>query len=168
MKVCLPNFEYLLKKIFFGCIGSSLRHAGFLWLQQASATLRCGAWASHCGGFSCCRAWALGTWASAIVACGLQSAGSVVVAHGPSCSAACGILLDQGSNPCSLHWQADSYPLCHQGSPEYPHFNPASCKACRYVSKFFWNLELHKKEFNFSSFYWQTSFYFLSTYFFKS
>ena len=43
--------------------------------------------------------------------------GSVVVAHGPSCSAACGIFPDQGSNPCPLHWQADSQPLCHQGSP---------------------------------------------------
>ena len=34
-----------------------------------------------------------------------------------SCSAACGIFLDQGSNPCPLHWQADSQPLHHQGSP---------------------------------------------------
>ena len=24
---------------------------------------------------------------------------------------------DQGSNPCPLHWQADSQPLRHQGSP---------------------------------------------------
>ena len=39
------------------------------------------------------------------------------VAHGPSCSAACGIFPDQGSNPCPLHWQADSQPLRHQGSP---------------------------------------------------
>ena len=39
------------------------------------------------------------------------------VAHGPSCSAACGIFPDQGSNPCPLHWQADSQPLHHQGSP---------------------------------------------------
>ena len=43
--------------------------------------------------------------------------GSVVVAHGPSCSAACGIFPDQGLNPCPLHWQADSQPLGHQGSP---------------------------------------------------
>ena len=48
---------------------------------------------------------------------GSRRAGSVVVAHGPSCSAACGIFPDQGSNPCLLHWQADSQPLCHQGSP---------------------------------------------------
>ena len=53
----------------------------------------------------------------------LRSTGSrravlVIVAHGPSCSAACGILPDQGSNPCLLHWQADSQPLRHQGSPQ--------------------------------------------------
>ena len=51
--------------------------------------------------------WSTVTWAS------------VVVAHGPSCSTACGIFLDQGSNLCPLHWQADSYPLCHEGSPQY-------------------------------------------------
>ena len=39
------------------------------------------------------------------------------MAHGPSCSAACGIFPSQGSNPCPLHWQADSQPLRHQGSP---------------------------------------------------
>ena len=48
---------------------------------------------------------------------GSRRAGSVTVAHGPSRSAACGIFPDQGSNPCPLHWQADSQPLCHQGSP---------------------------------------------------
>ena len=48
---------------------------------------------------------------------GSRRAGSVIVAHGPSCSAACGIFPDQGSNLCPLHWQADSQPLCHQGSP---------------------------------------------------
>ena len=48
---------------------------------------------------------------------GSRHAGSVGVAHGPSCSAACGIFPDQGSNPCPLHWQADSQPLRHQGSP---------------------------------------------------
>ena len=46
-----------------------------------------------------------------------RRAGSVVVAHGPIRSAACGVFPDQGSNPCPLHWQADSQPLHHQGSP---------------------------------------------------
>ena len=48
---------------------------------------------------------------------GSRRAGSVVVAHGPSCSAACGIFPDQGSNPCPVHQQADSQTLRHQGSP---------------------------------------------------
>ena len=52
---------------------------------------------------------------------GSRRAGSAVVTHGPSCSAACGIFPDQGSNPCHLHWQADSQPLHHQGSP-WDHF----------------------------------------------
>ena len=48
---------------------------------------------------------------------GSRHAGSVTVAHGRNRSAACGIFPDQGSNPCALHWQADSQPLHHQGSP---------------------------------------------------
>ena len=40
------------------------------------ATLRCGAGASHCHGFSCCGARALDAWASIDVACGLSSRGS--------------------------------------------------------------------------------------------
>ena len=48
---------------------------------------------------------------------GSRRAGSVAVAHGLSRSAACGILPDQGPNPRPLHWQADSQPLRHQGSP---------------------------------------------------
>ena len=55
-------------------------------MWQAGAPLHCGSWASHCGGFSSRAARALG----------LQS--SVAVAHGPSYSAACRILLDQESN----------------------------------------------------------------------
>ena len=81
------------------------------------ALLRCGVQASHCGGFSCCGARALGTRASVVAAGGLSScsawalghAYSAVGAHGLSCSVACGIFPDQGSNPCPLHWQADSF-----------------------------------------------------------
>ena len=53
---------------------------------------------------------------------GTRRAGSVVVAHGPSRSAACGIFPDQDSNPCPLHWRPDSQPLRHQGSPTKPTF----------------------------------------------
>ena len=61
-----------------------------------------------------------GTQTSVAVACGLSSCastGSVAVAHRPSCSVTRGIFPDQGSNQCLLHWQADSLPLSHQGSP---------------------------------------------------
>ena len=54
-------FMYVFMYLFiFGCVGSSLLHAGFLQLQRAGATLRCSAWASDCSGFSCCGTQALG------------------------------------------------------------------------------------------------------------
>ena len=34
-----------------------------------------------------------------------------------SCSEACGVFPNQGSNLCLLHWQADSLPLSPQDSP---------------------------------------------------
>ena len=56
----------------------------------------------------CCGARALGSQASVVVTRRPQSAASIVVAHGLSCSVACGIFPDQGLNPCPLRWQADS------------------------------------------------------------
>ena len=51
-------FESVL--VFFGYTGSLLLRAGFLSLRHAGAALCCGARASHCGGFFCHGAWALG------------------------------------------------------------------------------------------------------------
>ena len=65
---------------------------------------------SRCAGLSL-------SWRLLLPSTGSRRAGSVIVAHGPSCFAACGTLPDQGSNPCPLHQQADSQPLRHQGSP---------------------------------------------------
>ena len=67
---------------------------------------------SRCAGLSLSRPLLLRSTSS-------RRAGSVVVAHGPSRSAACGIFPDQDSNPCPLHWQADPQPLRHQGSPDF-------------------------------------------------
>ena len=61
--IFLNKFIYFFIFIF-GCIGSALLRAGFLQLRREVATLRCGASASHCGGFSCCGA--------GLQACGLQ------------------------------------------------------------------------------------------------
>ena len=71
---------------------------------------------SRCVGLSLSRPVFLRSTAS-------RRASSVVVAHGPSCSVACGTFPDQGLNPCPLHWHADSEPLRHQGSPLCPFLN---------------------------------------------
>ena len=56
--------------------------------------------ASHCSGFSCCWAQALGL--EAFSSCSFQAVEhTIVVMHGLSCSI--WDLLDQGSNPCLLH-----------------------------------------------------------------
>ena len=55
----------------------------------------------RCTGFSL--QWLLLLWTT-----GSRHTGSVIVAHRPSCSVACGIFPDQGSSPCPLHWQTDS------------------------------------------------------------
>ena len=64
----------------------------------------CGTWPSVCGGFSCLEH-------------SLQDAGSVIVVCGLSYPEECGIFPDQESNRCTLHWQVDSSPVDHQGSP---------------------------------------------------
>ena len=104
----------------------------FIHLFLAAFGLCCCLWASSsCGEWGllfiavrgllitvdslCCGAPALGARAAVGVARGLSSCGlwalepgSVVVVHGLSCSAACGIFPDQGLNLCPLPWQADS------------------------------------------------------------
>ena len=72
----------------------------------------CSAWASHCGGLPL---QSTGSRHAGLSSCGTRA--SVVVAHRLSCSAACGIFPDQGSNLCPLPWQVDSQPLRHQGNP---------------------------------------------------
>ena len=107
---------FLISLFIFGCAGSSL-----LWGNFSFSTP-----ASHCGGFSWCRAWTPGHAGSGVAVPRLQSTGSkkdiflsgvIVVVHGLSCSMVCGIFLTQGLSPCILHRQVDSLPLSHQESP---------------------------------------------------
>ena len=72
-----PGILCFVVVVVFCFIGSLFLHTGFLKLWQTGVTVRCGAWASHCGGFSCCGGWALGVQASVVV-----DTGSVVVACG--------------------------------------------------------------------------------------
>ena len=75
--VCLFLFfiNLFIYLFIFGCVGSSLLCTGFLQLRRAGVTIPCSVRASHCNGFSCCRARAPGMRASVVVACGLSSCG---------------------------------------------------------------------------------------------
>ena len=100
------NFKKKISYSFiFGCIGSLSLHRLFSGYSKRGLLSSCGAQASHCSGFSCCRARALDIWASVVETPRLQSTGPVVVVQRLSCSVACGIFPDKGSNPCFLHWQ---------------------------------------------------------------
>ena len=96
--LCIYLFYFWLCWVFIAAQAS-------LWLRWAGVTICWSVQASQSGKLSCCQVWALGVQTS------------VVGTHGFSCSTVCGILLDQGSNLHPLHWQVDSYPLCHQGRP---------------------------------------------------
>ena len=110
--ICFPNIlqfsayqpftslvRFIPRCFCFGCTGSLLLGAGFsLAVASRSYSL-----AEVCG--------LLIAAASLVSEHGLQElqhAGLVVAAHRLSCSEECGILPNQGSNPCPLLWQTDS------------------------------------------------------------
>ena len=95
-EVPLPNFLFIYLFIYLWLCWVFVSVQG-LSLVAASG----GHSSSRCAGLSLSRPLLLRSTGS-------RRAVSVAVAHGPSCSAACGIFPDQGSNPCPLHWQADS------------------------------------------------------------
>ena len=111
-------FKEIFIYLFILAVLGLLPCAGFLQLWRAGATLHCSARASHCDGFSCCRARGLGARASVVVACGLSSCGSrAQLLHsmwdlpGPglepvSPALAGGFLTTAppGKSPCSLHF----------------------------------------------------------------
>ena len=80
LKKCI----YLL---IFGCAGPSLLHRLFSSRGERRLLSSFGVWASHCGGFSCCGAWAQ-TPQSLVLAAGLSGSGSWALEHRlSSCSA---------------------------------------------------------------------------------
>ena len=112
----LPFHCFCFLNLFIlGSAGSSLLCSSLVAVSWGYS-LSCCARASHCcsffgaehrlqgAGFSSCDSWALehrltccGSWAQFL--CGMR------------------IFLDQGSNLCLLHWQADSLPLATRGTP---------------------------------------------------
>ena len=88
----------------------------FLWLRGAGALLVVVGglllfWALECSGFGSCSTWAQAWLFSGSGARAQQLWGTALIAPWH-----CGILPDQGLNPCLLHWQVDSLPLSQQGS----------------------------------------------------
>ena len=80
------------------------------------ATFHFSAWASHCSGFSCCGAWALGAQTS------------VVVSHGLSCCEAYGIFLAKYRTCVSC---TSRQILIHQITREFPRFYSFAVSPCR-------------------------------------
>ena len=90
----------------------------YLWLCWVLVSVRGLSPVAASGGHSSSRCAGLSLSRPLLLrSAGFRRTGSVIVAHRPSCSMACGILPDQGPNPRPLHRQADSQPLHHQGSP---------------------------------------------------
>ena len=82
--------------LFLAVLGLCCCERAFSSCGEWRAILHCRARTPHCGGFSCCRAWAL------------EHVGLAVVVHRLSHPEACGISPDQGLNTCPLRGQADS------------------------------------------------------------
>ena len=110
------KFIYLFIYFWLCWVFVSVRGLSAVAASGGHSSSRCaGHSSSRCAGLSLSRPLPLRSTGS-------RRAGSVAVAHGPSCSVACGILPDRGTNPRPLHWQADSQPLRHQGSPKLKFF----------------------------------------------
>ena len=139
-------FFFFLRFILFILVA-----LGLWWCTGFS---NCSEWASHCCGLVAERGLRapglqlLLHVSSVVEVCRLWGSGSVVVTPGLSYPAACGIVPEQGWNPCPLHWQVDSQPLDHQGSPgftlnNFPVYRIAVAMLYTWHSQYFtynWNL----------------------------
>ena len=87
---CVFSFLIILAALSLHCFFASLLHCFIAFSSRGKWGMlsSCCARAAHCSHFSGCREPAL--------------------VHGLSCGAQAEIFLDQGLNPCPLHWQVDS------------------------------------------------------------
>ena len=85
-------FFFFLTELSLHCFSQAFSSCG-----ARGILCSCGVWASYCRGVSHCRTQALGVQTQKLWCIGWIN-----------CPKARGIFLDQGSNLCPLHWQADS------------------------------------------------------------
>ena len=91
------------------CFVFNLFNLFYFWLRWVFIAVRGLSLVAASGGYSSLRCTGFSLRCLLLLrSTGSRHAGSVVVAHGLSCSAARGIFPDQGSNTCPLHWQVDS------------------------------------------------------------
>ena len=131
LKITLLIYILVLAVLCFCCrVGSSL----VVMCECVTAvTLLVQSTASRVWGFSSCVSWASEH----------RLIGSVVMAHGPSCSTACGVFLSQELKPWPLHWQAGSLPL---GMPLSWTLILAETCSSRYSQQFAQNLNMINPE----------------------
>lgn len=112
-KVHLQKYSFcFLYLIVFGCAGTSLPCAGFLYLPGAGSPPHCSERASQCGARSY-RVRGFSSSARALSPCGSRAPEHklrdlVAPQHG--------VLPDQGQNRCPMHCKMDSQSLDHQGT----------------------------------------------------
>ena len=117
-------FEMIFQHLFiFGCAGSSLPLGLSFVVASWGYSSSCGGLVTAVASLASGHGLSLGhadfsssggTWAQELW---LLASEHRLNSCELSCSTACGIFLDQGSNLCLLHWQADSLLLSQQGSP---------------------------------------------------
>ena len=103
------SFLFLVGFLVFCFFLNKFIYLFYFWLHWVFVAVRGLSLVALNGGYSLLRCAGFSSrWLLLLGSTGSRRAGSVAVAHGLSCSAACGIFPDQGLNPCPLHWQADS------------------------------------------------------------
>ena len=130
-----PLFKLFFKNtnlVYFWLCWVFIAASGFSLVGWVEAT-HCGAWAAYWGAPLVAEhsLWVPGPWY-------LWHLAPVVAVHWLSCSLAGGIFPDLESHLCPLHWQADCYPLYHQGSSPPPPVHHLDNPLLFYVSWIQW------------------------------
>ena len=68
-----PNNVFIYLNLFLAVLGFGCCARAFSRCSKQGLLSHCGARASHCSSFSCCRAQALGAGASVVATCGLSN-----------------------------------------------------------------------------------------------
>ena len=125
----LTSFSQTLFKIlYFWLCWVFVASCGISVVAESGSCSSCAMLASHCSGFSCCRAQAMehsglssyGEWNEQLWLSGSR-VWAQYLAHTLSCLMACGILLGQGLNwcPCIARWNVNHWTTREAPRPSF-------------------------------------------------